>query len=61
MLRKCSYVKCKKMEESRVEFMVCSRCKLPCYCSRRCQKLDWKHEHKQKCGKCYEFNFIDRA
>jgi hypothetical protein len=29
----------------------CSVCKLACYCSKKCQKKDWKM-HKEFCGKC---------
>ena len=27
----------------------CSKCKLRTYCSRECQKEDWKKEHKNRC------------
>ncbi len=27
----------------------CKRCRMMYYCSRRCQKLHWKQEHKKKC------------
>ena len=27
----------------------CSICKKNCYCSKRCQKIDWKSRHKEAC------------
>jgi len=39
----------KTVKENRVKLMVCSRCKTVKYCSRDCQKLDWKR-HKTLCG-----------
>jgi sulfatase maturation enzyme AslB (radical SAM superfamily) len=29
----------------------CARCGIVQYCSRECQKLDWKQQHKIECGK----------
>jgi len=43
---KCAYCKC---TESHLK--VCSSCALVSYCSRACQKLDWKHGHKAVCFK----------
>lgn len=28
----------------------CSKCKLPTYCNRECQKQHWKLTHKRECG-----------
>lgn len=32
-------------------FMKCGRCRINRYCSKACQKLDWKAGHKLKCNK----------
>ena len=32
----------------------CARCGIAQYCSRECQKLDWKQRHKIECGKFQE-------
>jgi hypothetical protein len=31
--------------------MICTRCKMACYCSKECQKAQWKAGHKQACRK----------
>ena len=31
------------------EWFICKRCQLTFYCSRRCQKYDWKARHRIKC------------
>ncbi len=41
---------CGKVEEKRAEFKSCARCDIVKYCSRKCQKEDWK-KHKKSCGK----------
>ncbi|KAJ7494900.1 hypothetical protein FB451DRAFT_1212823 [Mycena latifolia] len=40
---------CCKTTKSRNELLRCSRCKLVWYCSKECQKVDWK-AHKRFCG-----------
>ncbi|KZV92573.1 hypothetical protein EXIGLDRAFT_836366 [Exidia glandulosa HHB12029] len=43
--RKCNDAQCSRFESDGISegrFQVCSRCKLPRYCSRECQKRDWK-------------------
>ena len=34
---------------SKGEMKKCARCKVSCYCSRVCQKADWKGLHKEMC------------
>lgn len=31
---------------------VCKQCKVARYCSKDCQRTDWKNGHKQECGPC---------
>ena len=51
--RKCAYSACSN-QESRDDGMIekykmCSVCRGAFYCSKRCQKRDWKEGHKHKC------------
>ena len=45
MIHICHYKKCNKLH---VRYK-CSRCKKVHYCSRRCQKKDWKYRHRYNC------------
>eukprot|EP00984_Skeletonema_dohrnii_P003245 scaffold1075_cov100-Skeletonema_dohrnii-CCMP3373.AAC.1 len=47
---KCSF--CRKDEPDDQEFGECSGCGLALYCSKECQRSDWKLSHKAECGKC---------
>jgi hypothetical protein len=29
--------------------LLCNRCGISCYCSKRCQEADWKWNHKEVC------------
>lgn len=48
-LRKCNTCK-KTAEEDKIELLACAACNAIYYCSKKCQKVDWK-EHKNFCGK----------
>eukprot|EP01084_Bolivina_argentea_P134379 237040_1 len=45
--RICSLYKCKNTETRK--YKKCSNCELVYYCSRKCQKYDWKYVHKYQC------------
>ncbi|XP_022951094.1 F-box protein At1g67340-like [Cucurbita moschata] len=49
-LRLCSHVGCGRPETRRHEFRRCSVCGIVNYCSRACQALDWKLQHKAECS-----------
>lgn len=48
-LRLCSHSNCGRPETRRHEFRRCSACGSVNYCSRACQALDWKLQHKFDC------------
>ncbi len=39
-----------KKEKSKEKFKTCKKCKKTYYCSRKCQKIDWKKGHKNFCN-----------
>ena len=45
----CTNKKCKKNKMITKVLMLCKQCKLVYYCSRKCQKYDWKHTHRWYC------------
>jgi len=49
LMKKCSYFDCGNMETAANKFLFCTICRKVCYCSRECQKEDWKHGHREKC------------
>ena len=42
---------CKKKETEQKPLKVCSQCKVSPYCSKKCQKTDWRAGHKEYCYK----------
>jgi len=40
---------CKIEKTSKKDLRTCSKCRLPSYCSKRCQKKHWRHVHKLEC------------
>lgn len=54
-LRMCSSPACFEVEtEESGRFMQCSQCKTSTYCSRKCQRSDWKMRHKHVCESAAE-------
>jgi len=51
-LKLCCHKFCNKVETEPGEFQKCSRCNVVYYCSRKCQKKDWKRGHREKCKPC---------
>lgn len=49
-LRLCSHANCGRPETRKHEFRRCSACGRVNYCSRACQALDWKLQHKLLCA-----------
>ena len=46
---KCGNEKCNRVIVKKTNSHTCSGCKCIMYCSKKCQKVDWKLKHKQKC------------
>lgn len=47
----CCNRNCFKTEDTATRFQTCSQCHVAHYCSRECQKADWKAKHKFVCKK----------
>eukprot|EP01025_Chloroclados_australasicus_P007231 TRINITY_DN12309_c0_g1_i4.p2 TRINITY_DN12309_c0_g1~~TRINITY_DN12309_c0_g1_i4.p2 ORF type:complete len:167 (-),score=14.58 TRINITY_DN12309_c0_g1_i4:44-544(-) len=43
--------RCANSQCSNKGTMTCARCKKARYCSKDCQRIDWKQRHKQSCGR----------
>ena len=41
--------------KGKIAMKVCRQCKMTYYCSRKCQKRDWKHMHRQRCSILREY------
>eukprot|EP01084_Bolivina_argentea_P315555 546726_1 len=48
----CGYIYCTKINNGK--WYKCSKCKTLNYCSRKCQKLDWKAKHRDGCKRIVE-------
>ena len=46
--RQCAYVGCAAVGNAKL-IKLCKGCRITRYCSKKCQKRDWKHTHKPKC------------
>ena len=51
----CQNMKCKKRRKDTDKFYKCKKCKVCRYCTRKCQKIDWKYNHKRVCKKIRKF------
>ena len=47
----CHNEGCFKTEGESTKFLRCAQCKVPFYCSKRCQITHWKRAHKRNCDK----------
>lgn len=54
--RRCKVCLKEDDEENNVKLKVCTACYSVNYCSKECQKADWK-DHKKLCKKVYSINF----
>lgn len=43
----CANIKCDKEKDDVSK--ICKKCKMVYYCSKHCQKIDWKNKHKKQC------------
>ena len=50
-----SFNQCEICDQKRETYLRCAGCHLAAYCSRECQRKDWKASHKYFCNiyKCY--------
>lgn len=51
MSRPCAYCYCQLAPD---KVLCCGKCKVRAFCSKQCQKADWKSSHKLWCGKVGE-------
>ena len=46
----CELPSCGKLQQTKNEFKLCSRCRQVRYCSAACQQAHWKAGHKAQCS-----------
>jgi len=51
-IKLCANINCKQ-RNNRSKFKICKKCRMVYYCSKHCQKVDWKNTHKKECLKLY--------
>ena len=44
--------KCWNCKNFKTNMKKCTKCKIPFYCSKECQSIDWKKQHKNECYDC---------
>ena len=49
--KKCE--RCEKCKSDKLNLWKCAACEKVYYCSRHCQKIHWKYEHRHQCRKLY--------
>jgi hypothetical protein len=49
---KCENCACFVTEDVSRPLFRCAACKMPLYCSKECQKIDWVARHKKMCKEC---------
>eukprot|EP01083_Nonionella_stella_P189880 703231_1 len=54
---RCQRNHCKNRSKKRLK--LCSKCRSVYYCSRKCQKIAWKHSHRNQCSKIETFKHLE--
>ena len=57
----CNADDCLKQELSHSRFSKCAKCMLARYCSKECQRRDWKRGHKQICCRASQVTACDEV
>eukprot|EP01083_Nonionella_stella_P025775 70985_1 len=58
LVKRCVVCKKKGNKWTGIRLKTCKECKEPLYCSRKCQKYHWKHEHGPKSGSVTHCRFF---
>eukprot|EP01084_Bolivina_argentea_P320408 555921_1 len=57
---KCQRLKCKLMRKNKNKWLICSKCLVATYCSKKCAKYNWKYgNHKKYCQTYYQVRNMD--
>lgn len=64
-IKQCGYLLCntrsKPTSRSKKQMRTCKGCKCMFYCSKQCQKKDWKLDHRKRCiSECFEKLTLDQ-